>query len=103
SAPFGYRGGESRPHAFEGVGRGASAHNFGTRGNAGSHRGGGGGGGYRGGGGHRGGGGGGHHGRGYATFRPCSTISPHNSDSPVVRGALGCLDRFLQTDDVCLR
>lgn len=50
-------GGQLRPHAFEGVGHGPSAHNFGARGNA-SFRGGG----RRGGGGfHHGGGG--HHGR----------------------------------------
>jgi hypothetical protein len=59
SAPSGFRGGDVRPHAFEGVGHGASASNFGARGNASFHRGGGGGGGgFR-----QGGGGGGHHGR----------------------------------------
>jgi hypothetical protein len=58
SAPSGSRGGELRPHAFEGVGHGASASNFGARGNASFHRGGGGGGG-----GFHHGGGGGHHGR----------------------------------------
>ena len=67
SSPSGFRGGEVRPHAFEGVGHGASASNFGARGSASVHRGGGGGGFSRGGGfshgggGHRGGGG--HHGR----------------------------------------
>jgi hypothetical protein len=55
-------GGNSRPHAFEGVGHGASANNYGRRGSASSHRGGGGGG-YRGSGGGHHGGGGGHHGR----------------------------------------
>ena len=58
SAPSGVRGGELRPHAFEGVGHGGSAYNFGARGNGSSRRGRGGGGG---GGHHRGGGG--HHGR----------------------------------------
>jgi hypothetical protein len=58
SAPSAVHGGEVRPHAFEGVGHGGSAYNFGARGNASFHRGGSGGGG---GGGHRGGGG--HHGR----------------------------------------
>jgi hypothetical protein len=58
SAPSGFRGGDVRPHAFEGVGHGASASNFGARGNASFHRGGGGGGG-----GFHHGGGGGHHGR----------------------------------------
>ena len=65
SASSGYRGGETRPHAFEGVGHGGSAYNFGDRGNAsfsrGGRGGGGAGGGYRGGGG--GHGGGGHRGR----------------------------------------
>jgi Protein of unknown function (DUF3300) len=61
SASSGNRGGDSRPHAFEGVGHGASANHYGARGNASSHRGGGGGGYRGGGGGHRGGGG--HHGR----------------------------------------
>jgi hypothetical protein len=55
-------GGNSRPHAFEGVGHGASANNYGRRGSASSHRGGGGGGSRGSGGGHRSGGGG-HHGR----------------------------------------
>lgn len=56
SAPSGFHGAETRPHAFESVGQGASAHNFGARGNASFHRGGGGGGFHH-------GGGGGHHGR----------------------------------------
>lgn len=64
SSPSGIRGGELRPHAFEGVGHGGSAYNYGTRGNGSFNRGRfGGGGGFRhGGGGHRGGGGG-HRGR----------------------------------------
>src|SRR4029077_13717431 len=69
SAPSGFRGGELRPHAFEGVGHGASASNFGARGNASVHRGGGGGGG-----GFHHGGGGGHHGRWYGSFRSFSKI-----------------------------
>ena len=63
SAPSGFRTGESRPHAFEGVGHGASASNYGTRGNASFHHGGGGGGGGHSGGGRGHGGGGGHRGR----------------------------------------
>jgi hypothetical protein len=66
SAPSGFRGGGLRPHAFEGVGHGGSAYNFGARGNSSVHRGGGGGGGaggHRGGGGFHHGGSGGHHGR----------------------------------------
>jgi Protein of unknown function (DUF3300) len=68
SAASGFGSREPRPHAFEGVGHGGSAYNFGARGNASFHRGGGGsrggGGGSRGwGGGHHGGGGGGHRGR----------------------------------------
>lgn len=66
SAPSRFHGGELRPHAFEGVGHGGSAYNFGARGNSSVHRGGGGGGGaggHRGGGGFHHGGGGGHHGR----------------------------------------
>jgi len=64
SSPAGVRGGGLRPHAFEGVGHGGSAYNFGARGNGSFNRGRfGGGGGFRhGGGGHRGGGGG-HRGR----------------------------------------
>ena len=61
-ASSGFRGGEPRPHAFEGVGHGGSAYNFGTRGNASFNRGGGGGRSGGGGGGHHGGGGG-HRGR----------------------------------------
>lgn len=52
--PFGSHGSELRPHAFEGVDHGASAHNFGARGNDSFHHGGGGGFHH---------GGGGHHGR----------------------------------------
>ncbi|HEU4685858.1 MAG TPA: DUF3300 domain-containing protein [Nitrospira sp.] len=63
AAPSAVRGGELKPHAFEGVGHGASAYNFGGRGNASVHRGGGGGGSRHGGGGGHHGGGGGHHGR----------------------------------------
>lgn len=55
SAPSGFRGSEPRPHAFEGIGHGASAQKFGARGNASVPRGGGGGG-FR-------SGGGGRHGR----------------------------------------
>ncbi|WP_447985503.1 DUF3300 domain-containing protein [Nitrospira sp. Nam74] len=58
SVPSGFRVGEPRPHAFEGIGHGASAYNFGARGNASFHRGGGGGGA-----GIHHGGGGGRHGR----------------------------------------
>jgi hypothetical protein len=60
SPPSAFRSSEVRPHAFEGVGHGASASNYGARGSASMHRGGGGGGGRGGGGGHRSGG---HHGR----------------------------------------
>jgi uncharacterized protein DUF3300 len=57
SPPSGFRGAGPRPHAFEGIGHGSSAPNFGARGNASGHRSlGGGGGGFR----H---GGGGRHGR----------------------------------------
>ncbi len=63
SSRSGFSGGEARPHAFEGVGHGASASTYGARGNSSFHRGGGRGGSRGGGGSHRHGGGGGHRAR----------------------------------------